>query len=201
MTTMGKLMVAAGALALAGPVSAASVVGAVKVRVTSALPDWLQVGEVQAVEFGTGINVALAANGGTAAGSGNFSAASTPDKAIDGIAPASFANIYHSDSAGAGEFLDVFFAAPTTLSSLTIFGRVDCCSTRDLFDVTIYNAAGDTLYTGRFDNTRLVGAGNTVTFDAAGAVPEPATWAMMIGGFGLIGASLRRRAARVAFAR
>ena len=26
-----------------------------------------------------------------------------------------------------------------------------------------------------------------------GAVPEPATWAMMIGGFGLIGASMRRR--------
>lgn len=36
----------------------------------------------------------------------------------------------------------------------------------------------------------------------AGAVPEPATWAMMIGGFGLIGASMRRRqkAAKVSFA-
>ena len=33
------------------------------------------------------------------------------------------------------------------------------------------------------------------------AVPEPATWAMMIGGFGLIGAAARRRsAARVTFA-
>lgn len=30
-------------------------------------------------------------------------------------------------------------------------------------------------------------------------VPEPATWAMMIGGFGLIGASLRRRQMKVAF--
>lgn len=28
----------------------------------------------------------------------------------------------------------------------------------------------------------------------AGAVPEPATWAMMILGFGLVGTSLRRRA-------
>ena len=28
------------------------------------------------------------------------------------------------------------------------------------------------------------------------AVPEPATWMMMIGGFGLVGASMRRRAAR-----
>ena len=34
----------------------------------------------------------------------------------------------------------------------------------------------------------------------AGAVPEPATWAMMIGGFGLAGASLRRRGAKVSYA-
>ncbi len=32
------------------------------------------------------------------------------------------------------------------------------------------------------------------------AVPEPATWAMMIGGFGLAGATLRRRRAAQAFA-
>lgn len=34
----------------------------------------------------------------------------------------------------------------------------------------------------------------------AGAVPEPATWAMMIAGFGLAGAAMRRRATKVAFA-
>ena len=32
------------------------------------------------------------------------------------------------------------------------------------------------------------------------AVPEPATWAMMIGGFALAGATLRRRKAAVRFA-
>ena len=36
---------------------------------------------------------------------------------------------------------------------------------------------------------------------SAGVVPEPATWAMMIGGFGLVGAASRRRArANVTFA-
>jgi len=32
------------------------------------------------------------------------------------------------------------------------------------------------------------------------AVPEPATWAMMIGGFGMIGVAMRRRARRAAYA-
>ena len=43
----------------------------------------------------------------------------------------------------------------------------------------------------------------TVAGAATGAVPEPATWAMMMLGFGAMGASLRRRAkvtARVRFA-
>lgn len=35
----------------------------------------------------------------------------------------------------------------------------------------------------------------TVTINGAGAVPEPATWAMMIGGFGMVGGAMRRRQA------
>lgn len=34
----------------------------------------------------------------------------------------------------------------------------------------------------------------------SGAVPEPASWAMFIGGFGLIGAAMRRRAVKVGYA-
>jgi hypothetical protein len=35
---------------------------------------------------------------------------------------------------------------------------------------------------------------------AAGAVPEPASWAMMVGGFGLAGATMRRRKMAIRFA-
>jgi hypothetical protein len=38
---------------------------------------------------------------------------------------------------------------------------------------------------------------DNLTFSyTAGAVPEPASWAMMVGGFGLLGGALRRRAVR-----
>ena len=36
--------------------------------------------------------------------------------------------------------------------------------------------------------------------NAVGAVPEPASWALMIGGFGLAGGALRRRVTKVSYA-
>ncbi len=47
------------------------------------------------------------------------------------------------------------------------------------------------------DNT-LGAAG--VIFSSAGSVPEPASWAMMVGGFGLIGVAMRCRKIAVRFA-
>jgi hypothetical protein len=46
--------------------------------------------------------------------------------------------------------------------------------------------------------TPLIGTGNLLgfagaTYGTTSAVPEPATWAMMISGFGLLGASMRRK--------
>ena len=39
--------------------------------------------------------------------------------------------------------------------------------------------------------------GSQIIASVAGTVPEPASWALMVSGFGLVGASLRRRALRL----
>ena len=56
---------------------------------------------------------------------------------------------------------------------------------------------------GTFNLTSIVSGNSTLRISAAsGAVPEPATWAMMMLGFGAMGATLRRRktTTRVQFA-
>jgi hypothetical protein len=70
---------------------------------------------------------------------------------------------------------------------------------------TVYYFALNALSTvGSYDSQvfgDLQAAHLTVSFTPDGGVPEPASWALMLGGFGLIGAALRgRRAARPSIA-
>ncbi len=96
---------------------------------------------------------------------------------------------------------------PTSLT-----GKVDSSGlefTIGAFGYNIYSI-GTNLYTEyRFrlaDPYAGDGVGTTITsftltpITSNGAVPEPATWAMLLVGFGLVGAAARRRATRVAFA-
>jgi hypothetical protein len=55
------------------------------------------------------------------------------------------------------------------------------------------NYSGGTLYTGVTASTLGDMVFRTFADDTVAAVPEPATWAMMLAGFGLIGGSLRTR--------
>ena len=57
------------------------------------------------------------------------------------------------------------------------------------FDAIGYNIAVDSRGTNYLKNTSQIYA----QFANAGAVPEPATWAMMLMGFGLVGGAMRRR--------
>jgi hypothetical protein len=63
-------------------------------------------------------------------------------------------------------------------------------ASRSITDLYVVDRQGDGPTRVTFDNLRLVDANS---------VPEPATWAMSIFGFGLIGAVARRRGPRIAF--
>ncbi len=200
------LAIAVGAAA--GGAAAATVVGAKSVRITNANSDWLQVAEVVALDFGN-VNVALAAHGGVASNApgDQYSliylpgADDGPDNANDGVTPyaqgyswpgSGLPGIFHNGMPSPGSYLDITFAAPVTLSSLSIYGRTDCCGSRDLYQVDIRNAGGHSLFNGQVDARNADHVG-TLTFDRSAGVPEPATWAMMIIGFGAAGSMVRRR--------
>jgi hypothetical protein len=75
----------------------------------------------------------------------------------------------------------------------------------DIQSLTAANIARIDILAGRFSlpngTIKLYGIDNlTFTLAATPAVPEPASWAMMIAGFGLVGAALRRRNVSIAFA-
>lgn len=95
-------------------------------------------------------------------------------------------NLTLFDAAGGvlGSFVNVSLL-PDVASAQRIDFALTANVSRVRFDVL--QTQGSTPYTGLAE----------VAFDTqsfAGAVPEPASWAMMIGGFGLIGGTLRRRA-------
>ena len=71
-------------------------------------------------------------------------------------------------------------------------GNQIAMNTNGLF--TINAGVGETIV-----GLKLQSSGNSFEIDnlAVAAVPEPATWAMMIGGLGLVGGMMRRRSAAV----
>lgn len=161
-------------------------------------PDaYIQIAEVIASQAGTGTDVALSSNGASASGSSVWSSVALPENAIDGLFPRSYYDtpgIFHSGN-GAGQWLDITLASAADLASLTIYGRTDCCNERDMYDVTLLDAGGHQVGAVlSFDNRNLAGLGNTQILDAgSGGVPEPASWALMCGGFAILGTTMRRR--------
>lgn len=170
--------------------------------------DWLQVAEVVALNT-IGTNVASIANGGVATSSGQYAGTgylvqSGAGNAINGTIGGNYFSatpaqwIFHSDSTSTSEFLKVTFASAQNLQSLLIYGRTDCCGTRDIYNVTLYDAANAVVAT--FSNQSANNAAHlaTINFTAnygvvPAPVPEPATWISLIAGFALLGTALRRR--------
>ncbi|MDB5423069.1 MAG: hypothetical protein JWQ29_485 [Phenylobacterium sp.] len=104
------------------------------------------------------------------------------------------------------KFFSLYMGSPDTYNSIRFLGA-------DGYDVTVPGTGlvnGDTNQSwswgkrvsfdfgdARVDHIILASSGNSFEVDnfAGGAVPEPATWGLMIMGFGALGAVLRRRRA------
>lgn len=95
-----------------------------------------------------------------------------------------------------GQFVANYTGLPTSFE-LTFLQQFETVS----FNLMLQAQATDNANFGHTIGTRLVlpqgvsftSASGLFLTQSPGAVPEPATWAMMIGGFGLVGATMRRR--------
>jgi hypothetical protein len=100
---------------------------------------------------------------------------------------------FNNYGSGVGTFYTAYDAANAVVSTASIdavngFGLVNVAGA-GIAKLVINNNTGGT-------SDWIYGVGQL----SYGAVPEPATWAMMIGGFALVGASMRRRRTAVSFA-
>jgi len=117
-----------------------------------------------------------------------------------------------------------FFYTSSTAATVNVYdglgGTGNLLGTLNLTAQHTDNCAGDP--TGTFCNWTAVGVAfagvarsidfggtanqtgfDNITFGSAtpgNAIPEPTTWALMVGGFGLVGGAIRRRVTRVVFA-
>jgi len=83
------------------------------------------------------------------------------------------------------------------------YAQADYVTALDLaaFDAIGWNLNVDALVNPTYHKTTAqIYADYQAAHQAPGAVPEPASWAMMLAGFGLVGGTLRRRSVKVAFA-
>ena len=80
------------------------------------------------------------------------------------------------------------------LGTGTVYGQATYSSTPGVVSIVLNQAAIDA-YNAAGDGAQAFAIGGALS---AGAVPEPANWAMLIAGFGLVGAAARRRNAALA---
>ncbi len=186
----GGLMLCATSGAYAG------LIGVENIRITHALPlNYIQITEVIAGITGGGDAASTSAGAVASAFSDGWGG--TPDKAIDDLNAGgshwSGGGEYHSFGAGASEFLNIALSGPTELDFVTIFGRGDCCSYRDVYDIELLDGDDNVLFSAT--GLDATGSSHQVTVilpdTSTPDVSEPGT--MAIFGLALAGLGFMRR--------
>jgi choice-of-anchor A domain-containing protein len=175
---------------------------------TAVIPPWG--GQYTLTGANAGLNV-FDISGATLANTNSFTINLTPGSTIlinvDGTAD-SFSNAGITINGGAASNVLWNFSDATTLSfsGINLLGSVLAPNATylggwgQLNGQLIVKNFTDQLGATQINNENpfsgnLLGLGPPPSLRGVGAVPEPATWAMMIAGFGMVGAVLRRRRA------
>ncbi|HEX4180985.1 MAG TPA: PEPxxWA-CTERM sorting domain-containing protein [Caulobacteraceae bacterium] len=104
--------------------------------------------------------------------------------------------VFLGSSVSATAPADLDFTAPTTTPLLQ---QIFFIGDGSLGGITAPTGA-TRLYLGTVDGYQWSNNAGAFSVNVAGAVPEPATWAMMLTGFGAVGAAMRSRRRQVALA-
>jgi len=177
-------------LATSSNICTAGLIGVSQIRITSSAnitDSWLQISEVIAKESITGDDLALTTENASVSSSGNHgihgSGHSEEKFVIDGVAPGNWFNneIYHSDSSNSA-WLTVDLATPSELDSITLFGRTDCCSYRDIYSIELFNVHGGSLFSA--ENLSANNVNHLVSINLpVTSVPTPAAFWLFASGF------------------
>jgi hypothetical protein len=100
---------------------------------------------------------------------------------------------YQAVQTGTGPTGPFIFTTATTVSPTDVIFSGDCCGDDNEYFFSQSLALGGTsvITGGAYPGIDTVASGSVTA--AAGVVPEPASWAFMLAGLGLVGRSLRRR--------
>jgi hypothetical protein len=178
----------------------AGLISVKSIEISNAIGEWLQVAEVVALDT-LGNDLALSSLGTIASAPDYWDVNTMPIKAIDGNTGGSYGSgeIFHEGNPRTSDTLTITFSSAVELMSIQIFGRTDCCTNRDFYNVAFLDGNGNALFTtsldSRFGAHPILELPNTAknnnVSDNANAVPVPSTLALF--GFALIALVLRRK--------